>query len=106
MSATTTSSDRDRIDRMAMALRRVAHDADVALPIPYAPLAATAEREAELGAPRLGSRIVVRAVSAAKERFRVLAGYADRRVRSCRDGSRHVETPAADDPVEDMEMGL
>jgi hypothetical protein len=76
----------------------------VALPIPYAPLAAKAERDAELSVPPLGSGIVVRAVSAVKERLRVLVGYADRRVWSCRDGSRHVETPAADDPVEAMEI--
>jgi hypothetical protein len=44
MSATTASSDRHRIDRMAMALCRVAYAADVALPIAHARrVAATVE---------------------------------------------------------------
>jgi len=107
MSATTASSHRHRTDRMATALRRVAYAADVALPIAYARrVAAKVENDAELGVSRLGGGIVIRTVPATKDRLPVVVGYADSRGQWYRDGSRHVETPAAEGPVEAMEMGL
>jgi hypothetical protein len=107
MSATTASSDRHRIDRMAPALRRIADAADVALPIAHArSVAATVENDTELDVLRLGGGIVIRTVSATKDRLPVVVGYADSRGRWYRDGSRHVETPTAEGPVEAMEIGL
>jgi hypothetical protein len=107
MSATTASSDRHRIDRTAMALRRSAQAADAAVPIPYARhVGATAENDPELGVSRLGSGIVIRSVSATKDCLPVVVGSADRRGQWCRDGGRHVWAPAAQDPVEVKEMGL
>jgi hypothetical protein len=100
MSATSTPSDWHSIDRMAMARCRVAHDAAVALPLAYAQsVAATAS------VPGLGSGVVIRIVREAKENLPVV-GYADRRGQWYRDGGRHVEAPAAEDPVEVKEMGL
>jgi hypothetical protein len=105
MSATTASSDRHRIDRMATALCRVAFAADVALPIAHARrVAATVENDAELGVSRLGGGIVIRTDSGTKDRLPVVVD-ADSRGRWYRDGSRHVETPAAEGPVEATEMG-
>jgi hypothetical protein len=107
MCATTASSDRHRIDRMATALCQVVDAADVALPIADARrVVATVETDAELGLSRLGGGIVTRTVSATKDRLHVVVGYADSRGRWYLDGSRHVETPTAEGPVEATEMGL
>jgi hypothetical protein len=48
---------------------------------------------------------VIRTVSATKDRLPVV-GYADSRGQWYRHGGRHVETPAAEGPVEAKEMGL
>jgi hypothetical protein len=90
-----------------MALHRVAHAADVPLPIPYAwRVAATAGSDAELTVSRLGIGIVIRTVAATTDRLPVVVGYADRRGQWYWDGSRHVETPAAEVPVQGMEIRL
>jgi hypothetical protein len=53
----------------------------------------------------LGGGIVIRTVSATKDRLPVVVD-ADSRGRWYRHGSQHVETPAAEGPVEATEMGL
>jgi hypothetical protein len=108
MSARTTSPDWHRIDEMAVALCRVAHDADVDLPRSYARrvAATTAERDPELGVSRLGIGVVIHTVPANKDRLPVVVGYADSRGQWYRDGSRHVESPAVEEPVEAMEIRL
>ena len=64
MSTKTTSFDRHRIDEMAIALYRAAHDAAVDLPRSYAVrVAATmAKGDGELGVSRLGSGVVIHTV--------------------------------------------
>ena len=108
MSTKTTSFDRHRIDEMAIALYRAAHDAAVELPRSYVVrVAATvAKGDGELGVSRLGSGIVLHTVPPTKDRLPLIVGYADGRGQWYRDGSRHVETPAAVEPVEVMEVAL
>jgi hypothetical protein len=108
MSATTTSPDRHRIDQMAIVLCRAAHDAAVELPFSYARrvAATTTENDAELGVSRLGGGVVLHTVPATKGRLPVIVGYADGRGQWYQDGSRHVETPVAEEPVEAMEIAL
>ena len=108
MSTKTTSFDRHRIDETAIALYRAAHDAAVELPRSYAlRVAATvAKGDGELGVSRLGSGVVIHTVPATKSRLPVIVGYADGRGQWYRDGSRHVETPVAGEPVEAMEITL
>ena len=108
MSTKTTSFDRHRIDEMAIALYRAAHDAAVELPRSYAVrVAATmAKGDGELGVSRLGSGVVLHTVPPTKDRLPIIVGYADCRGQWYGDGSRHVETPAAEEPVEAMEIAL
>ena len=108
MSTRTTSFDRRRIDEMASALCRAAHDAAVELPRSYAlRVAATmAKGDGELGVSRLGSGVVIHTVPPTKDRLPLIVGYADGRGQWYRDGSRHVETPVAGEPVEAMEITL
>ena len=108
MSAMTTPPDRHRIDEMASALCRAAHDAAVELPRSYAlRVAATvAKGDGELGVSRLGSGVVIHTVPPAKNCLPLIVGYADGRGQWYRDGSRHVETPVAGEPVEAMEITL
>ncbi len=108
MSTKTTSMDRHRIDEIAIALHRAAHDAAVQLPLPYARRVATmlAENRAELGVSRLGSGIVIHTVPPTKNRLPIVVGYADSRGQWYGDGSRHVETTAAEEPVEAVEITL
>ena len=92
---------------MAIALCRAAHDAAVELPLSYARcVAETTENDAELGVSRLGSGVVLHTVPATKHRLPIIVGYADGRGQWYRDGSRHVETLAAEEPVEVMEIAL
>ncbi len=108
MSATTTSPDRHLVDQMAIALCRAAHGAAVELPLCYARrvAATTTENDAELGVSRLGGGVVLHTVPATKGSLPIIVGYADGRGQWYRDGSRHVETPTAEEPVEDMEIAL
>ena len=108
MSTKTTSFDRHRIDEMAIALYRAAHDAAVELPSPYARrvVATTKEGDRELGVSRLGSGVVIHTVPPTKDRLPLIVGYADGRGQWYRDGSRHVEPPVAEEPVEAMEITL
>ena len=108
MSTKTTSFDRHLIEEMAIALYRAAHDAGVELPPPYARrvVVTTAEGDTELGVSRLGSGIVIHTVPSTKDRLPLIVGYADGRGQWYRDGSRHVETPVASEPVEAMEITL
>jgi hypothetical protein len=108
MSARTKSPDRHRINEMAIALHRAAHDAAVELPPSYARrvAATSAENDAELGVSRLGSGVVIHTVPPTKDRLPIVFGYADSRGQWYRDGSRHVETPPAEEPVEAMERAL
>ena len=108
MSTTTTSFDRHRIDGLAVALHRAAHEADVELPRSYVlRVAATIEEgDGELGASRLGNGLVLHTVPATKSRLPMIVGYADSRGQWYRDGSRHVESPIAEEPVKGMEIGL
>jgi hypothetical protein len=104
----TTSFDRHRIDEMAISLYRAARDAGVDLPLSYARRVAapTTEGDGELGVSRLGGGVVIHTVPPTKERLPIVVGYADARGQWYRDGSRHVETPAAVEPVEAMEIAL
>ena len=108
MSTKTTSFDRHRIEEMAIALYRAAHDAAVELPRSYAVrIAATvAKGDGELGVSRLGSGVMIHTVPPTKDRLPLIVGYADGRGQWYRDGSRHVETPVAGEPVEAMEITL
>jgi len=108
MSARISSLDRHRIDEIAIALYRAAHDADVDLPRSYVQrVAATStEGDPELGVSRLGSGIVIHTVPGSKDHLPIIVGYADGRGQWYRDGTRHVETPAAEEPVEAMEIVL
>ena len=108
MSTKTTSFDRHRIEEMAIALYRAAHDAAVELPRSYAVrvVATMAKGDGELGVSRLGSGIVLHTVPPTKDRLPLIVGYADGRGQWYRDGSRHVETPVAEEPVEAMEITL
>jgi hypothetical protein len=107
MSTATTSPDRHRIGQMAFALCRAAHDAAVELPLSYARcVAETTENDAELGVSRLGSGVVLHTVPAAKGCLPIIVGYADGRGQWYRDGSRHVETLAAEEPVGATEIAL
>ena len=101
----TTAFDRHRIDEMAITLSRAAHDAAVELPVSYARrVAETTKSDEELGVSRLGGGVVIHTVAATKHRLPVVVGYADSRGQWYRDGSRHVESPMADGPVEAMEI--
>ena len=93
---------------MAVALYRAAHDAAVELPRSYVVrVAATvAKGDGEIGVSRLGSGVVLHTVPSTKDRLPVIVGYADSRGQWYRDGSRHVETPVAEEPVEAMEITL
>ena len=108
MSTKTTSFDRHRIEEMAIALYRAAHDAAVELPRSYAVrvVATMAKGDGELGVSRLGSGVVIHTVPPTKDRLPLIVGYADGRGQWYRDGSRHVETPVAGEPVEAMEITL
>jgi hypothetical protein len=80
----------------------------VELPLSYARRVATTsvENDAELGVSRLGDGVVIHTVPATKSRLPVIVGYADGRGQWYRDGSRHVETPVAEEPVEVMGVVL
>ena len=108
MSSKTTSFERRRIEQMAIALYRAAHDAAVELPRSYVVrVAATvAKGDGELGVSRLGSGVVIHTVPPTKDRLPLIVGYADGRGQWYRDGRRHVETPVAGEPVEAMEIML
>ena len=108
MSTKTTSFDRHRIDEMAIALYRAAHDAAVELPRSYAlRVAATvAKGDGELGVSRLGSGVVIHTVPPTKDRLPLIVGYADGRGQWYQDGSRHVETLTAEEPVNVIEVAL
>jgi hypothetical protein len=107
LSATTASPDRHRIDEIAIALCRSAHEADVEIARSYARrVAATAKGAGELGVSRLGSGVVIHTVPATKHRLPVIVGYADNRGQWYQDGSRHVEILEADEPIEGMEVDL
>jgi hypothetical protein len=49
---------------------------------------------------------VIHTVPPAKNCLPLIVGYADGRGQWYRDGSRHVETPVAGEPVEAMEITL
>ena len=108
MSTKTTSFDRRRIDEMAIALYRAAHDAAVELPRSYAVrVAATmAKGDGELGVSRLGSGVVLHTVPPSKDRLPVIVDYADGRGQWYRDGRRHVEVSVTEEPVEAMGVAL
>ena len=108
MSTKTTVFERHRTDEMAITLSRAAHDAAVELPPSYARrvAAAVAKGDGELGVSRLGSGVVIHTVPPTKGRLPLIVGYADGRGQWYRDGSRHVETPVAEEPVEAMEITL
>jgi hypothetical protein len=108
MPTKTTSFDRHRIDEMAIALYRAAHDAAVELPRSYAVrvVATMAKGDGELGVSRLGSGVVIHTVPPTKDLLPLIVGYADSRGQWYRDGSRHVEAPVAEEPVEAMEITL
>jgi hypothetical protein len=107
MSTKSASFDRHQIDETAIALCRAAHDAAVELPLAYARrVAAVTEGDGELGVSRLGDGVVIHTVPPAKERLPVMFGYADARGQWYRDGNRHVEVSAAEEPVESMEVAL
>ena len=108
MSTKTTSFDRHRIEEMAIALYRAAHDAAVELPRSYAVrvVATMAKGDGELGVSRLGSGVVLHTVPSTKDRLPVIVGYADSRGQWYRDGSRHVETLTAEEPVKAIEVAL
>jgi hypothetical protein len=80
----------------------------VELPLAYARrvVATMAKGDGELGVSRLGSGVVLHTVPPTKDRLPIIVGYADGRGQWYRDGSRHVETPVADEPVEAMEIAL
>jgi len=106
LSATTASTDRHRIDEIAIALCAAAHEADVEIARSYARrVAATAKSAGELGVSRLGRGVVIHTVPATKHRLPVIVGYADNRGQWYQDGSRHVEVLESDDPIEDEEVG-
>jgi hypothetical protein len=65
-----------------------------------------AKGDGELGVSRLGSGVVIHTVPPTKDRLPLIVGYADGRGQWYRDGSRHVETPVAGEPVEAMEITL
>jgi len=107
LSATTASPDRHRIDEIAIALCRSAHEAEVEIARSYARrVAATGKGAGELGVSRLGSGVVIHTVPATKHRLPVIVGYADNRGQWYQDGSRHVEVLEADEPIEGMEAEL
>jgi hypothetical protein len=108
MSTKATWFDRHRIEGLAVALQRAAHEADVELPRSYVlRVAATiAEGDGELGASRLGNGLVLHTVPATKDRLPIIVGYADSRGQWYRDGSRHADGPIAEEPVKGMEIGL
>ena len=107
LSATTASPDQHRIDKTAIALRRAAHDADIEIARSYAQrVATTAKGAGELGVSRLGSGVVIHTVPATKRRLPVIVGYADNRGQWYQDGSRHVETLTAEEPVNVIEVAL
>ena len=107
MSTKTTVFERHRTDEMAITLSRAAHDAAVELPLAYARrVAAVTEGDGELGVSRLGDGVVIHTVPPAKNCLPLIVGYADGRGQWYRDGSRHVGAPAAEEPVEAMEITL
>ena len=108
MSSKTTSFERRRIKQMAIALYRAAHDAAVELPRSYVVrVAATvAKGDGELGVSRLGSGVVIHTVPPTKDRLPLIVGYADGRGQWYQDGSRHVETLTAEEPVKAIEVAL
>ena len=108
MSTKTTSFDRHRIEEMAIALYRAAHDAAVELPRSYAVrvVATMAKGDGELGVSRLGSGVVIHTVPPTKDRLPLIVGYADGRGQWYQDGSRHVETLTAEEPVNVIEVTL
>jgi hypothetical protein len=108
MSTKTKSFDRHRIDEMAIALHRAAHNAAVDLPLAYARrVAATmAKGDGELSVSRLGAGLVIHTVPATKDRLPIIVGYADSRGQWYRDGRRHVEVSVAKEPVEAVEVAL
>ena len=108
MSTKTTAFDRHRIDEMAIALYRAAHDAAVELPLSYARrvAATTVEGDGEFGVLRLGGGVLIHTVPPTKNRLPVIVGYADGRGQWYQDGSRHVETLTAEEPVNVIEVTL
>jgi hypothetical protein len=108
MSTKTTSFDRHRIEEMAIALYRAAHDAAVELPRSYAVrvVATMAKGDGELGVSRLGSGVVIHTVPPTKDRLPLIVGYADGRGQWYQDGSRHVETLTAEEPANVIEVTL
>ena len=108
MSSKTTSFERRRIEQMAIALYRAAHDAAVELPRSYVVrVAATvAKGDGELGVSRLGSGVVIHTVPPTKDRLPLIVGYADGRGQWYQDGSRHVETLTAEEPANVIEVTL
>jgi hypothetical protein len=102
---TTASPDRRRIDEIAIALCRAAHEADVEIARSYAQRVATMAKGAgELGVSRLGIGVVIHTVPATKHRLPVILGYADSRGQWYQDGSRHVEVLEADEPIEEVAL--
>ena len=69
-------------------------------------VATMSKGDGELGVSRLGSGVVIHTVPPTKDRLPFIVGYADGRGQWYRDGSRHVETPVAEEPVEAMEITL
>jgi hypothetical protein len=65
-----------------------------------------AKGDGELGVSRLGSGVVLHTVPSTKDRLPVIVGYADSRGQWYRDGSRHVETLTAEEPVKAIEVAL
>jgi hypothetical protein len=93
---------------MVIALCRAALDAAVDLPRSYALRVAAkmAEGDGELGVSRLGGGIVIHTVPPSRGRLPIIVGYADGRGQWYQDGSRHVESPVAGEPVEVMGVAL
>ena len=107
MSAMTASPDPHLIDEMAIALRRAAHKADVQLVRAYVQRVATMAKGAgKLGVSPLGVGVVIHTVPATRHRLPIVVGYADNRGQWYQGGSRHVESPEADEALEVLEVEL
>jgi hypothetical protein len=93
---------RKQVDDMVAALQRAAEGAGVELPPDYARrlvVAATREKD-QLGVSRLGSGVVIHTFPTTRKRLPLLFGYADPRGQWYRDGSRHLNSAAAEDVIQ------
>lgn len=100
-------ASRHQVEWATEGLRRAAADQGVELPVAYARRVATEglAREAELGVTRLGAGVVIHTAPQAKDRLRVVIGYADPRGQWHSDGSRNIEVPPLEGPTETVGVG-